>query len=479
MGEVVAVVGAGPAGLAAAGRLAQSGREVVVLEAGGQPGGLSGTLRVDGYGFDYGGHRLITRNPRVVSVAQELLGDELLCTQRVSRILFQRKFWSQPLEMANAMRSVAPGVAARAVGGYLAAGSRRAVRRAHDERSFEDWVVARFGRPLYELFFGPYTRKVWGVDPSMLAAAWAPRRIMVNGLAGFIKALLVSEHQRPATTTRHYLYPRRGAGQLYEGLADRAERAGAEFRYRHRVETIDLGGDRVVVTARNGQGPAELVADAVVSTAPLPDLVRAVRPAPPVEVLEAAGSLRYRGIVFVFVRLDREVALGWDALYVPEPEYLFFRAEEPRYWSPALAPDNKTSLCFEIAAFPGDPVWSATDQELADTCLRDLARMGFAIPAREVAGFHVARRAHVYPMQLVDTEPVRATCLEWLATLRPRLQSVGRQGSFKYLDMDEALESGWKAADVLGGEETDTEIAQEAAYLWDANRRVAGVGRHG
>jgi hypothetical protein len=91
----------------------------------------------------------------------------------------------------------------------------------------------------------------------------------------------------------------------------------------------------------------------------------------------------------------------------------------------------------------------------------------------------VARRAHVYPMQLVDTEPVRATCLEWLATLRPRLQSVGRQGSFKYLDMDEALESGWKAADVLGGEETDTEIAQEAAYLWDADRRVAGVGRHG
>ena len=479
MGEHVAVIGAGPAGLAAAGKLAQSGREVTVLEAGDQPGGLSGTLRVDGYGFDYGGHRLITRNPRVVSLARELLGDELLCTQRVSKILFQGKFWSQPLEMANAMRSVSPGMAARAVSGYLAAGSRRVAGRAQQDRSFEDWVVARFGRPLYELFFGPYTRKVWGVDPSMLAAAWAPRRIMVSGLAGFVKALLVSEHRRPATTTRHYLYPRRGAGQLYEALADQAERAGAEFRYRHRAETVDLRGDRVVVGARNGQGPVELVADAVVSTAPLPELVHAVRPLPPAEVLKAAGALRYRGIVFVFVRLDRELALGWDALYVPEPEYLFFRVEEPRYWSPDLVPPNKTSLCFEIAASPGDPAWTASDQELADACLRDFARMGFAIPAREVAGFSVARRAHVYPMQLVDTEPARGTCLEWLASLRPRLQSVGRQGAFKYLDMDESLETGWKAADVVAGQETDTEIAQEAAYLWDARRQVAGVGQHG
>jgi protoporphyrinogen oxidase len=479
VGELVAVIGAGPAGLAAAGKLVEGGREVVLLEAGDQPGGLSGTLRVDGYGFDYGGHRLITRNPRVVSLAQELLGDELLCTQRVSKILFQRKFWSQPLEMANAMRSVRPGMAALAVSGYLAAGSRRMAGRAHQDRSFEDWVVARFGRPLYELFFGPYTRKVWGVDPSVLAAAWAPRRIMVSGLAGFAKALLVSEHRRPATTTKRYLYPRRGAGQLYEALADRAERAGVEFRYHHRAETVDLSGGRVRVTARNGQSRAELEVDAVVSTAPLPDLVRAVRPAPPAEVLEAAGALRYRGIVFVFVRLDREVALGWDALYVPEPEYLFFRVEEPRYWSPMLVPENKSSLCFEIAASPGDAVWTATDQELVDACLRDFARMGFAIPAREVAGFDVARRAHVYPMQLVDTEPARATCLGWLATLRPRLQSVGRQGAFKYLDMDESLETGWRAADVLADQETDTEIVQEAAYLWDAGRQVAGVRRHG
>lgn len=479
MKDLVAVVGAGPAGLAAASGLADSGRKVVVLEAGGQPGGLSGTFRVDGYHFDYGGHRLITRNPRVVSLAQELLGDQLLRTQRVSRILFQRKFWSQPLEMANAMRSVAPAMAARAVFGYLVAGCRRVAGRAHQDRSFEDWVVARFGRPLYELFFGPYTRKVWGVDPSILAAAWAPRRIMVSGLASFVKALLVSERRRPATTTKRYLYPRLGAGQLYETFAGRAEQAGVEFRYHHRVETIDLSGEAVVITASNGAGPTEMTADAVVSTAPLPDLIRAVRPEPPAEVLEAANALRYRGIVFVFVRLDREVALGWDALYVPEPEYLFFRVEEPRYWSAELVPDGKTSLCFEIAASPGDTVWVATDQELTDACLRDFASMGFAITPREVIGFDVARCAHVYPMQLVDTEPARAICLEWLATVGPRLQSVGRQGAFKYLDMDESLESGWKAADVLKGQGSDTEIAQEATYLWAADRLVEDGERHG
>ena len=29
--------------------------------------------------------------------------------------------------------------------------------------TFEDWIVDRFGRRLYELFFKSYTEKVWGI----------------------------------------------------------------------------------------------------------------------------------------------------------------------------------------------------------------------------------------------------------------------------------------------------------------------------
>ena len=45
------------------------------------------------------------------------------------------------------------------------------------ERSFEDWVVNRFGRVLFEIFFKSYTEKVWGMPTSEISADWAAQRI--------------------------------------------------------------------------------------------------------------------------------------------------------------------------------------------------------------------------------------------------------------------------------------------------------------
>ena len=45
------------------------------------------------------------------------------------------------------------------------------------ERSFEDWVVNRFGRELFEIFFKSYTEKVWGMPTSEISADWAAQRI--------------------------------------------------------------------------------------------------------------------------------------------------------------------------------------------------------------------------------------------------------------------------------------------------------------
>ena len=54
----VAVLGAGPAGLGAAYRLAGDGRRAVVLEAAHRVGGLAGGAEVGGMRVDVGSHRL-------------------------------------------------------------------------------------------------------------------------------------------------------------------------------------------------------------------------------------------------------------------------------------------------------------------------------------------------------------------------------------------------------------------------------------
>src|SRR4051794_26694081 len=57
----VAVLGGGPAGLTAGYLLAKQGRPVIVFEAEDQVGGIAKTEVRDGYRFDLGGHRLLSK----------------------------------------------------------------------------------------------------------------------------------------------------------------------------------------------------------------------------------------------------------------------------------------------------------------------------------------------------------------------------------------------------------------------------------
>ena len=69
-----AVLGAGPAGLAAAWRLTQDGHEVAVLERASRVGGQSATTELDGFRLDYGPHAYHVRGTRVDTLYRDVLG---------------------------------------------------------------------------------------------------------------------------------------------------------------------------------------------------------------------------------------------------------------------------------------------------------------------------------------------------------------------------------------------------------------------
>ncbi|MBW3653966.1 MAG: NAD(P)-binding protein, partial [Actinobacteria bacterium] len=87
-----AVLGGGPAGLTAGYVLARDERPVVVFEAEGQVGGLARTVVRDGYRFDLGGHRFFTKSAEVQTLWEQVLGDELLVRDRLSRIFWRGRF---------------------------------------------------------------------------------------------------------------------------------------------------------------------------------------------------------------------------------------------------------------------------------------------------------------------------------------------------------------------------------------------------
>src|SRR5690606_11135460 len=109
---------------------------------------------------------------------------------------------------------------ARVLASYLKA----RIRPTRPERSFEDWVVNRFGRLLFEIFFKTYTEKVRGMPTSAISADWAAQRIkglslwqaVWNALTAGIRPRRGADGAVIKTLIDQFQYPRLGPGQMWE-----------------------------------------------------------------------------------------------------------------------------------------------------------------------------------------------------------------------------------------------------------------------
>ena len=184
----ILIIGAGPAGLTAALELSRMGYDCEILESDAVVGGISRTVEHDGFRFDIGGHRFYTKVAAIQSIWREILGEDLLTRPRMSRIFYRGQFFDYPLKARNVLGNLGIWEALRCVGSYLYA----LINPLRPETCFEDWVVNRFGRRLYRMFFQSYTEKVWGLSCREIRAEWAAQ--IIRGLS------LIS-------TARHALFP--------------------------------------------------------------------------------------------------------------------------------------------------------------------------------------------------------------------------------------------------------------------------------
>ncbi len=437
------ILGAGLAGLTAAHALVQAGRRVRLLEGAAHIGGLARTMVHGGFRFDLGGHRFFTHDAPVDALVRTLLGPELLTVPRASRIRLRGRWIEYPLRPRSAFAGLGPGTCARILLGY--AHSRLARRlRPGPLLSLEDWVVAQFGRPLFDLYFRDYSEKVWGVGCHEVSAQWMAERVQGLSLGTAVRHAIGRRRSDLATLTDRFFYPRLGIGRIAERLREEIELGGTVHTGTRVVRVHHNGRHLDGVTVRHGEREQDIGGEAFVSTIPLTQLIQALQPHAPAEVRATAARLRYRDLVIVAVMLDRERATDQTWIYFPEKDIPFGRLHEPTNWSAAMAPPGRTLLVTERFCFRGDATWSAADAELIDDTARHLERLGFLRRA-EVGDAVVVRIPAAYPLFEVGFEERSRLLSDYLARF-DNLQLAGRGGMFRYHNMDHAMASGLDAA---------------------------------
>ncbi|HEY5998333.1 MAG TPA: FAD-dependent oxidoreductase [bacterium] len=443
----VLVLGGGLAGLAAAHALTAAGREVLVLEAGDVVGGLSRTEVFGDFRFDLGGHRFFTHDAEVAALVQGLLGEELIDVPRSSKILLRGRYVDYPLRPANALAALGPATTARVVGDWLLEQLRGAAARRPDV-SLEDWVVRRFGRTLFTIYFKEYSEKVWGLPCDRISVGWVSRRIEGLSLGRALHDAFTRGHRASiATLVDRFAYPRLGIGRLAERFAEELAPRGRVL-CGARVARVRHAAGRVrEVVAVTAAGEQTFAAGAVVSTIPLPAIIRVLDPAPSAAALRAAAGLGFRDLVLAAVAADRPAITDQSWIYLPDRTVPFGRLHEPKNWSAAMAPPHRSLVVAEWFCSRGDAVWEADDASLAERTAAGLERLGY-LARREVAGVRIVRVPAAYPLFEVGYEERAAAVREGLAGLA-NLLIAGRSGCFAYQNMDHAIRSGLDAARAL------------------------------
>ena len=428
------MLGAGPAGVAAAWRAARKGASVIVVERASQPGGAAGSFTVAGQRVDHGSHRLHgATDPAILADLRALLGADLQERVRNGRIRLGGRWIGFPLRAGDLVRRLPPAFAAGAAFDAATAPLRRP--RAD---SFEEVVRAGLGPTMWRRFYEPYARKIWGEDPALLSGQQARRRIQADSPVKMLRRVLTARRDGPPT----FFYPRTGFGTITERMAEAAADAGAQLRYSTAVEVVELSPDGVIVTA----GGSTITARRAWSTLPVPLLARMARPAAPETVLAAASALRFRSMVLVYLVLDVDQWTPYDAHYLPEGTTPVTRVSEPKNYRDGDDPPGRTVLCAEVPCTAGDAIWTADDAHLAAVVADGLAASG--LPRPNPVEVVVRRLSHAYPIYTADYEEHFGRVDAW-ASAQSSLLTFGRQGLFAHDNTHHAFAMAWAAADAL------------------------------
>lgn len=432
------VLGAGLAGLSASVHLRRAGIPHRVFERDREVGGLARTVEDSGYRFDRTGHLLHLRDDAIRELVLSLLEPGSYVTiQRRSAIYSKGVYTRYPFQ-ANTF-GLPKEIAYACVAGFVkAAMEKQASPDLPAPRNFEEFCLRHFGGGISEHFMLPYNRRLWGVDPREISAAWCERFVPLPSVDDVI-AGAVGMNDRELGYNANFIYPRLGAGELPKKLAERAnpvDVGAAVDAISIGERTLTIAGERVPFAA-------------LVSTLPMRALVERITDAPDA-IRDAAARLRATPLHYLDVALNTPCEKPYHWIYVPEDRFPFYRVGCYSHFSAAMAPSGKAGLYVELVDRSAPDV-----KTLLPEIGARLTEMGL-IRAPEAIRF--ARARVIDPAYVVFDDAHAASVAEidaWLTSIGagggPPVTSTGRYGAWNYSSMEDALINGRDASEKVIG----------------------------
>ena len=484
MKQKIIIIGAGPAGLTAGYYLLKNSNkyEVIIIEKDKQVGGISKTINYNGNRMDLGGHRFFTKDDKINKIWQEILPiqgkesyDDLklstikpfskkgpnpekndkvfLIRNRVSRIYYNKKFFSYPVNLSfNTIKNLGIIKTFQSGLSYL-----KSMIIKKEESNLENFYINKFGKKLYEIFFKGYTEKLWGRSPNNIDSSWGKQRVKGISLIevlkdAFCKLLKINNKSKETSLIEQFYYPKYGPGQMFEEMEKEYVKMGGKILKNYEVIKINNTNTNInSVTCLNKGKKIEIKGDIFISSMAIKDLINGMNKVPK-EIYNIATNLPYRdfltvGLVVDKLKIENKTKIKTlnnivpDCLiYVQSTDVNLGRIQIFNNWSPYLVKDinNTISLGLEYFCFENDELWCSSDEELKKLSIKELNSIGVLDEKSNIIDYHVERVKKAYPAYF-DSYNEFYKVKDYLNKYN-NLYCIGRNGQHRYNNMDHSME---------------------------------------
>lgn len=378
------VIGAGLNGLSCAFHLQRAGRDVLVLEASDRPGGVVGTLAIDGFRFETGPNTILASSEELRNLAVELgIVERLVATPPSAR---RRYLWHagklralpSPLT-ALTSQLLSPRAKLQIASEYFRKWTPPPASAG--EPSMRAFLAERLGDEATDRLAGAFVRGVYAADLDELGARSAFPRMWnacVNH-GGLIRGLRAAQRvprpilPGPQCKPGDLLSFRDGLQELVDALA---KSLGAKLRVGSRVSSVKRSGARWAVVLAHGE---TLEADALVLAVPAPVCVELLAQAElgdgALAPLQRIGHAR---LVVVHLGLDaraaRPLPRGFGFLVPPDVPAAGSPQALGTIFASNLFAGRAPANCVTVTSFfHASTVQGWPDASIAELASRDLA----------------------------------------------------------------------------------------------------------
>lgn len=402
--EKIAILGAGISGLSTAWLLKKRGVDFQLFEASDQVGGLARSFEWHGVKCDIAPHRLFTNDHTTL---QTLLGlVPMNAHKRKSKIFMGNRVIQDPINPIELVMKFPVKTSFNLVWGYL-------FRPNLPENSFESMALNNFGRGLYDFFFQPYTRKLFGVSPREISAAWGRQKLRSSGLTDVLK-------RNSKTFFKGFYYPNQGG---YQAISNAFYHdVGDSVTLNAQVTGLEQINNKICKVKYKVDGREKnFECDRVISTIPSTVLGG---------MLGHEVKLRFKPVQIVYLNINKPRVMPYHWIYFGDGDVVINRLAEFKNFSDDHSAKNNTVLCAEVTVDTNKPV---------DKVLEALEKYKLVDRSDVLDSLTVPIKCG-YPVYEKGYEAVRENAIKFFDDF-VNLHLVGRNAEFRHIDIDEDFAS--------------------------------------